>query len=63
LYEKSDVKTHLELLDSNLALGDWRHRLEVNRLLNGIREGLAFILFAKSSQGELSWKDSLRWVL
>jgi len=50
----------MEALDSNLALGDWRHRVEVNRLITSVREGIALVVFAKSAQEELNWKNSLR---
>lgn len=62
LFGKCDTKSRLELLDSNLALGDWRHRFEINRMAHGIREGIAFIIFAISAQQDLVWKETLRYM-
>ncbi|OXA52513.1 hypothetical protein Fcan01_12127 [Folsomia candida] len=60
LFGKCDTKVQLELLDRNLALGDWRHRFEINRMVTGIQEGIGFIIFALSAQQDLIWKETLR---
>jgi len=61
LYDKSLIDRQLEVLESNLALGDWRHRFEILRLLRCIRDGIAQIVFCWAAQKTLSWKDTLRY--
>jgi hypothetical protein len=56
-----EVKKQLELLDSNLAMGDWRHRTELVKFITCIRVELAEIVFCMAAQQCLTWKDTLRW--
>lgn len=37
--------------------------MEVNRMANGIREGLGYIIFAILAQQDLPWKETLRYVI
>lgn len=60
LIQKYDAKKQMEVLDSHLGLGDWRHRTSVYSFLKALKDALGEILFSWSAQRGFAWTDTLR---
>lgn len=60
LLENFSMEKQLEILETNLALGDTRHRRKVKSLLHQIKEALTQTVFTYACQRSLRWAELAR---
>lgn len=60
LLETFSIEKQLEILESNLALGDSRHRRKVKTLLMSIKDAICRTIFCYACQRSLRWAELAR---
>ncbi|ODM93130.1 hypothetical protein Ocin01_13553 [Orchesella cincta] len=60
LLEQYNLDKEIDILDSRLALGDFRHRQTIKKVILDIREGIANCIFCYGAQKEVRWAEVMR---
>ncbi|CAL8120009.1 unnamed protein product [Orchesella dallaii] len=60
LLEHYNLDKEVDILDSHLALGDFRHRQTIKNSILDIREGISNCIFCYGAQKEVRWAEVMR---